>query len=128
MPQRAAAIGPYQRSHAARRSRDQPLADAGDAHLLARRRGGGDGEQVAGQAAGRRAALLGARARPPAATSTVSTVGSANTASSASAGWIDISSATVTPRRRIQPQVENTDMYMWSSTKTWSRSTDSRSR
>ena len=35
---------------------------------------------------------------------------------------------TVTPSRRIQPQVENTDMYMWSSTKTWSRSTESRSR
>ncbi len=34
----------------------------------------------------------------------------------------------VTPRRRIQPQVENTDMYRWSSTKIWSRSTASRSR
>ena len=54
----------------------------------------------------------------------VSTVGSANTASSASAGWIDTSSTTVTPSRRIHPQVENTDMYMWSSTNTWSRSTD----
>ena len=58
----------------------------------------------------------------------VSTVGSANRASRASAGLIDISRATVTPSRRIQPTVENTDMYMWSSTKTWSRSTDSRSR
>ena len=38
-PQRAAATGPYQRSHAARRSRDQTLADAGDAHFFARRRG-----------------------------------------------------------------------------------------
>ena len=37
-PQRAAATGPYQRSQAARRSRDQALADAGDAHFLARRR------------------------------------------------------------------------------------------
>ena len=42
----------------------------------------------------------------------VSTVGSAKTASSTSAGWIDTSSAIVTPSRRIQPQVENTDMYM----------------
>ena len=41
-----------------------------------------------------------------------------------SAGWIDISSAIVTPSRRIQPQVENSDMYMWSSTNTWSRSID----
>src|SRR5947207_9750257 len=38
-----------------------------------------------------------------------------------------MSSATVTPSRRIQPQVENTDMYMWSSTNTWSRSTARRS-
>ena len=56
------------------------------------------------------------------------TVGSANTTSSASAGWIDTSSATVTPSRKIQPHVENSDMYMWSSTNTWSRSTDRRSR
>ena len=42
----------------------------------------------------------------------VSTVGSANTASSTSAGWIETSRATVTPSRRIHPQVENTDMYM----------------
>ena len=34
------------------------LADAGDAHFLAGRRRGGDGEQVAGQTADRRAALL----------------------------------------------------------------------
>ena len=39
-----------------------------------------------------------------------------------------MSSATVTPSRRIQPQVENSDMYMWSSTNTWLRSTESRSR
>ena len=32
------------------------------------------------------------------------------------------SSAIVTPRRRIHPHVENTDMYMWSSTNTWLRS------
>ena len=65
-----------------------------------------------------RARRLDCAARSCAARSTagrhvdVSTVGSANTASSTSAGWIDASSATVTPRRRIQPQVENSDMYM----------------
>ena len=32
------------------------------------------------------------------------------------------------PRRRMKPQVENTDMYMWSSTNDWSRRTESRSR
>jgi len=42
----------------------------------------------------------------------VITVGIAKAASSASAGWIDISRATVTARRRIHPHVENTDMYM----------------
>jgi hypothetical protein len=55
------------------------------------------------------------------------TVGSANRTSNASAGFTDMSSATVTTSRRIQPQVEKTDMYMWSSTNTWSRSTASRS-
>ena len=29
----------------------------------------------------------------------------------------------MTPSRRIQPAVENTDMYMWSSVNTWLRST-----
>jgi hypothetical protein len=58
----------------------------------------------------------------------VNTVGSANTASSTSAGWIDISSAMATPSRSRKPQVENSDMYMWSSTKIWLRSTESRSR
>ena len=58
----------------------------------------------------------------------VSTVGSANTARMARPGWIDINSPTVTPRRRIHPQVAKSDMYMWSRTKTWLRSTESRSR
>ncbi len=58
----------------------------------------------------------------------VKTVGSAKSASSTSAGWTDTSSTTATPTRRIQPQVENSDMYMWSSTNTWLRRTDSRSR
>ena len=48
----------------------------------------------------------------------VSTVGRAKPASRASAGWIDMSNAIVTPSLRIQPQVVNSDMYMWSSTKT----------
>ena len=42
----------------------------------------------------------------------VRTVGTANKPSSTSAGWIDISKAMVTPSRRIQPAVENSDMYM----------------
>ncbi len=58
----------------------------------------------------------------------VPTVGSANSVSSTSAGSMDISSTIVTPRRTIQPSVAKTDMYMWSSTKTWLRSTESRSR
>ncbi len=73
------------------------------------------------------------RARTPAARRAgrhvdVNTGGTAQTASSASAGWIDISSAIVTPRRRIHPHVAKSDMYMWSSMNTWLRSTASRSR
>ena len=34
----------------------------------------------------------------------------------------------VTPSRRIHPRVENSDMYMWSSTNTWLRSMERRSR
>ena len=81
-----------------------------------------------------RASRLAAAPRSSAARSTpgrqvdVNTVGSANTARSASAGWIDTSNARVTPSRKIQPQVVNSDMYMWSSTKTWLRSTARRSR
>ena len=48
----------------------------------------------------------------------VSTVGSAKSASSASAGWIETSSAIVTASRRIHPHVVKSDMYMWSSMKT----------
>ena len=58
----------------------------------------------------------------------VSTVGRAKTASNANAGWIDTNKAIVTPSRKIQPPVLNSDMYMWSSTNTWSRNTASRSR
>ena len=56
------------------------------------------------------------------------TVGRANTISRASAGCTETSKASVTPNRRIQPAVEKTDMYMWSSTNTWLRSIASRSR
>jgi hypothetical protein len=42
----------------------------------------------------------------------VITVGTANTAISSSAGCTDASRAIVTASRRIQPSVENTDMYM----------------
>ena len=48
----------------------------------------------------------------------VQAVGAAKTASSTSAGWIETSSATVTPSRRNQPSVAKSDMYMWSSTNT----------
>src|SRR5438105_7842077 len=58
----------------------------------------------------------------------VTTVGAAKMARRASTGWIEASNPTVRPRRRIHPAVLNSDMYMWSSTKTWSRSTDRRSR
>ena len=34
----------------------------------------------------------------------------------------------VTARRSNQPSVENSDTYIWSSTKTWLRSMESRSR
>jgi len=56
------------------------------------------------------------------------TVGIANRTRVISTGFTLASSATVMPRRRIQPAVENTDMYMWSRVKICSRSTDSRSR
>jgi hypothetical protein len=42
----------------------------------------------------------------------VKAVGSAKTASTTRAGCIATSSPVATPRRRIQPQVEKSDMYM----------------
>src|SRR5579863_10365876 len=56
------------------------------------------------------------------------TVGTANSTRVTSHGFTLASRPTVIPRRRIQPAVANTDMYMWSRVKTCSRSTDSRSR
>jgi hypothetical protein len=58
----------------------------------------------------------------------VASVGSAKTASSASTGWIETRSPIATTSRSSHPSVEKTDMYMWSSTKTWLRRTESRSR
>jgi hypothetical protein len=56
------------------------------------------------------------------------TVGTAKNTSSTSTGLIDASSTNVTPNRRIQPAMVNTDRYMWSSTKTWLRRIERRSR
>ncbi len=97
---------------------DEPLADARDAHFLAGRRGGRGLEQVARQPICRGAALLGRAFDRRAATSTSAPSAARTARSSTSDQWIDISSTTVTPRRRIQPHVENSDMYMWSSTNT----------
>ena len=58
----------------------------------------------------------------------VATVGTANNASRISQGLIVDNRTIVTPSRSTQPAVENTDMYMWSNTKIWFRSTDRRSR
>ena len=67
LPQRAAATGPYQRSHAARRPAARRSPMPRDAHLLAGRRRRGRGEQVPRQPVRRRAPLLGGAldARPP---------------------------------------------------------------
>src|SRR5213592_272715 len=124
---RARATGPYQRSHAARRcvTRRAPMRVT---------RTSLPGGAVVATSNRCRARRLADAPRSSATRSTpgrqvdVSTVGRANAASSASAGWIDTSSATVTPSRRIQPPVVNSDMYMWSSTKTWLRSIARRSR
>ena len=110
-PHRAADTGAYRALPRLAALVDQPIADAGDPHFLARRRRGRDREQMTRQAVGLRGALVAARSTAGRHVD-VSTVGSAKTASSTSAGWIDASSATVTPRRRIHPQVEKSDMYM----------------
>ena len=54
--------------------------------------------------------------------------GPANTISSTNAGWTEPSSRAVMTRRNSQPSVANSDMNMWSSANTWSRSIASRSR
>ena len=78
----------------------------------------GDGKQMPRKAICADAPRSSAARSIPGRQVEVSTVGSANAASSARIGLIDISSTTVTPSRQIHPQVENIDMYMWSSTKT----------
>jgi len=110
-PQRAAATGPYQRSHASRRwvTSRPPMPSTRTSFPAA-----------AVVASVNRCRLSRDDCAPSscAARSTpgrhveVTTVGSAKSVSSANAGWIDASSVTVTPRRRIHPAVENTDMYM----------------
>ena len=112
---------------AAPRTRRSPMPR--DAHLLAGRRRRGRREQVPRQPVRRRRRAPRRRARRPAATSRCSTVGSAKTREQRRApGGSTPAARSSTPSRRIQPQVENSDMYMWSSTNTWSRSTESRSR
>ena len=112
-------LAPRRRADAARRASTRTSLPGGA--VVPRRTGAAPG----GCAARR---VPRASARRPGATSTSSTVGSANSASSTSAGWIDASRTSVTTSRSTQPQVENSDMYMWSSTNTWSRSIASRSR
>ena len=124
---RALATGPYQRSHAARRCATSRAPMRVTRTSL-------PGAPVVARSNRCRARRLAAAPRSSTTRSTpgrhadVSTVGRANAASNASAGWIDRSSAIVTPRRRIQPHVVNSDMYMWSSTNTWLRSIARRSR
>ena len=109
LSRRAAAMGPYPRSQAARRMavRRSPMP------VTRTSLPGGAVVAVTNRC---RASRYDGAARSWAARSTpgrhvaVSTVGTANTASRPSAGWIDINSPTVTPSRRIHPHVENTDM------------------
>src|SRR5580658_1952112 len=116
-PHRVAATGPYQRSHAARRwaIRRSPMPVT---------RTSFPGGAVVAMVNRWRASRLDCAPRSCADLSDsgrqvdVNTVGIANTTSRMSAGWIDASSAIVTPSRRIQPSVEKSDMYMWSSTNT----------
>ena len=58
----------------------------------------------------------------------LTTVGTAKTTSSTSSGSMLVSSPIVITTRTVQPIVFSTDTYMWSRTKTWLRSTASRSR
>ena len=101
---RAAATGRYQRSHASRRC----AARRGPMRIT---RTSLPGAAVVARSNRWRASRFAAAPRSSATRSTpgrhveVNTVGSANTTSSASAGWIDTSNASVTPSRKIQPQV-----------------------
>ena len=77
-PSARAATGPYQRSHAARRSSTRRSPMPRDAHLLAGRRGGGGHEEVARQAVACGAPRSSAARSTPGRQVDVSTVGSAN--------------------------------------------------
>ena len=124
--QRVRAIGAYHRSHAARRC----AAICGPIRATRSSLPGAAVVAVANMCAASRwcAAEPSSVARStPGRQVEVSTVGAANTTSSSSSGETDLRSATVTASRSSQPAVEKTDMYMWSSTKIWLRSTDSRS-
>ena len=116
------AVPPLPRGARARST--SAVADAGDADLLAGR-GGGRRARTGGERGGcGRAALLGRPLdrRPPRRDAARS--GSANS-DEQHQRRVDRRPAgpTVTPSRRIQPSVENSDRYRWSSAKTWSRST-----
>src|SRR6516164_1835633 len=119
---RAAATGRYQRSHDARRR----SASAGP---MPSTRSSLPDEAVVDNANRCRARRSDWAVRSTTGRQDVAaTVGIANRTRVISTGFTLASSATVMPRRRIQPAVENTDMYMWSRVKICSRSTDSRSR
>lgn len=123
---RVAATGPYQSSHEARRSvatrSSRPATRTslpGEAVVptvkrwSARRRDGAPASSARRSTAGRHDEAM--------------TVGTANSASRSSTGLTAASSTRVITRRSTQPAVVKTDMYRWSRTKTWLRSTDSRS-
>src|SRR5687767_12157838 len=109
-PIRAATTNRYQRSHALRRS----LSSRGPIPVT---RTSLPGDAVVARVNRCRASRLCGAPRSYARRSTpgrhdeVSTVGNANNASAIKAGWIDAKSTIVTPKRRIHPQVENSDMY-----------------
>src|SRR4051812_30108674 len=111
--QRTASSGAYQRSQTARRAAIIPS-------LMPATRSSLPGAGVVASANRCRASRFDCAVRSRTCRSTpgrqleVTTVGSANAAISTSAGWIDTSSITVTASRKIQPQVLNTDIYMWS--------------
>ena len=124
---RVAASGLYHCSHAARRS----VTSRGPIPVTRTSLAGGAVVAVAKRWRANRswcAPASRAARSTPGRHEDVSTVGRANSTIRIRTGLMATSRAMVTPRRRIHPAVEKTDMYMWSSTKIWSRSTDSRSR
>ena len=111
-PQRAAATGRVPALPRLAALRHQALADAGDAHFLARRRGRRDGEQVARQPVGLRARVPARRARRRAATSTSARSAARRRRAAPAPGG---STPAAPPSRRAagsSRSVENSDMYM----------------